>query len=153
MMRIVPEDLMEEAAESQPKFKVLLQQFVNVYLSNPEEIPWGETGADFVVESTGVSTDKDKAAAHLKGVHPSKARFEKDGEASNALAIVVENFAYYCPYHFQVSDDTETCFPKISLNNSFDIVAYSRGMWQDWSEREVFGILKELGYTEMVYKF
>ncbi|GFY99995.1 glyceraldehyde-3-phosphate dehydrogenase C2 [Actinidia rufa] len=33
---------------------------------NPEEIPWSETGADFVVESTGVFTDKDKAAAHLK---------------------------------------------------------------------------------------
>ncbi|CAL5327882.1 unnamed protein product [Camellia sinensis] len=33
---------------------------------NPDEIPWGETGADFVVESTGVFTDKEKVAAHLK---------------------------------------------------------------------------------------
>ena len=44
------------------------ESFVILYLffRNPEEIPWGQAGADFVVESTGVFTDKDKAAAHLK---------------------------------------------------------------------------------------
>ena len=30
------------------------------------EIPWGEAGANIVVEFTGVFTDKDKAFMHLK---------------------------------------------------------------------------------------
>ena len=31
----------------------------------PEEIPWGQVGAEFVCESTGVFTDVAKAQAHL----------------------------------------------------------------------------------------
>ena len=33
---------------------------------NPEEIPWGEVGAEYVVESTGVVTETAKAEAHIK---------------------------------------------------------------------------------------
>ena len=32
---------------------------------DPSKLPWGELGADIVIESTGLFTDRDKAAAHI----------------------------------------------------------------------------------------
>jgi len=34
---------------------------------DPAQIPWGDLGADIVIESTGFFTDASKAAGHLKG--------------------------------------------------------------------------------------
>ncbi|GBF82683.1 type I glyceraldehyde-3-phosphate dehydrogenase [Aphanothece sacrum] len=35
-------------------------------IRNPEELPWGERGVDYVIESTGLFTDYEGAAKHLK---------------------------------------------------------------------------------------
>jgi len=41
---------------------------IKVYgIMSPEEIPWSDCGAEYIVESTGVFTDTAKASAHFKG--------------------------------------------------------------------------------------
>ena len=35
--------------------------------ASPAEIPWGDNGVDVVIESTGLFTAREKAAAHLEG--------------------------------------------------------------------------------------
>jgi glyceraldehyde 3-phosphate dehydrogenase len=37
---------------------------------DPKELPWGDLGVDVVIESTGLFTDKEKAAAHLDAGAP-----------------------------------------------------------------------------------
>src|SRR6188768_2254208 len=37
---------------------------------NPAELPWGDLGVDVVIESTGIFTDRPKAALHLEGGAP-----------------------------------------------------------------------------------
>jgi len=37
---------------------------------NPAELPWGDLGVDVVIESTGIFTDRAKAAMHLEGGAP-----------------------------------------------------------------------------------
>ncbi|MGQ7296045.1 type I glyceraldehyde-3-phosphate dehydrogenase [Quadrisphaera sp. KR29] len=43
------------------------KSFKALAVRNPAELPWGDLGADVVVESTGIFTDATKARAHIDG--------------------------------------------------------------------------------------
>ena len=59
--------LPNEVKETDGGFSVDGREVKKLESKDPTEIPWGEHGVDVVVESTGVFTDRDAAAGHLKG--------------------------------------------------------------------------------------
>jgi len=56
-----------EVGKHGDKFVVNGQEMSVFTAKDPATIPWGSVGADIVVESSGVFTDKAKAELHLKG--------------------------------------------------------------------------------------
>jgi glyceraldehyde 3-phosphate dehydrogenase len=58
---------LEGVSTSGDEISVNGKSFKALAVRNPAELPWGELGADVVVESTGIFTDATKAKAHLDG--------------------------------------------------------------------------------------
>jgi glyceraldehyde 3-phosphate dehydrogenase len=59
-------NLEHEISATENTIKVNNDEFRVFSERDPAKIPWGEVGAEIVIESTGIFTDKDKAALHLR---------------------------------------------------------------------------------------
>lgn len=83
---------------------------------DPGRIPWEEVGADIVIESTGHFTDRDKAAAHLRG--PVKKVIITAPAKNEDLTIVlgVNHGAYEASKHHVISNAscTTNCLAPVA---------------------------------------
>jgi glyceraldehyde 3-phosphate dehydrogenase len=59
-------NLEHEISATENTIKVDNDEFRVFSERDPAKIPWGEVGAEIVIESTGIFTDKAKAALHLR---------------------------------------------------------------------------------------
>jgi len=92
---------------------------------DPSAIPWGDVGADVVVESTGVFTSRDGAAGHLEG-GPKKVVVSAPAKGVDATFVYKVNHETYAPESDHVvsnSSCTTNCVVPMAkvLVDSFDM--------------------------------
>ncbi len=100
-----------------------------VSIRNPEELPWGKLGVEYVVESTGLFTDYEGASKHLKAgamrVVISAPTKEKDPEKVPTFVMGVNHEKYDPTKHTVVSNAscTTNCLAPIAkvINDNFGI--------------------------------
>jgi glyceraldehyde 3-phosphate dehydrogenase len=93
---------------------------------DPGALPWGELGIDVVVESTGLFTDRDKAAAHLDG-GAKKVIISAPAKGPDITVVLGVNDDQYDPaIHHVVSNAscTTNCLAPVAkvLDESFGLV-------------------------------
>jgi glyceraldehyde 3-phosphate dehydrogenase len=94
-------------------------------LRDPKELPWGDLGVDVVVESTGIFTSRDKAAAHLDAGAPYVIVSAPSSGADATFVVGVNDDTFDPSAHKVVSNAscTTNCFvPMIKvLDDAFGV--------------------------------
>jgi len=118
-------NLEEEISATENTIKVGGDEFRVFAEKDPAKIPWEEVGAQIVIESTGRFTDKEKAAAHLRG--PVKKVIISAPAKNEDLTIVlgVNENAYDPAKHHVLSNAscTTNCLAPVAkvINDKFGI--------------------------------
>jgi glyceraldehyde 3-phosphate dehydrogenase len=92
---------------------------------DPKTLPWGDLGVDIVVESTGIFTDREKAASHLEAGAPRVIVSAPSNGADATFVVGVNEDTYDPAKHFVVSNAscTTNCFvPMVQvLDDAFGV--------------------------------
>jgi glyceraldehyde 3-phosphate dehydrogenase len=118
-------NLEQEISHTETTIKVADDEFRVFSEKDPARIPWEEVGAEIVIESTGRFTDKEKAAAHLRG--PVKKVIISAPAKNEDITIVlgVNEHAYNPQEHHVISNAscTTNCLAPVAkvLHERFGI--------------------------------
>ena len=94
---------------------------------SPAEIPWGDLGVDVVIESTGVFTDREKAAGHLNAKSVKKVIISAPAKGEDITIVLGVNETQYDPAKHHVISNascTTNCVVPMAkiLHEQFRIV-------------------------------
>lgn len=93
---------------------------------NPADLPWGSLGVDYVIESTGLFTQRDKAAAHLQA-GAKKVIISAPAKNEDITIVMGVNHEAYDPAKHDVISNascTTNCLAPVAkvLDDTFGIV-------------------------------
>jgi glyceraldehyde 3-phosphate dehydrogenase len=114
-----------EIKEGNGGFSVDGREVKKLDVREPAEIPWGDNGVDVVIESTGLFTARDKAAAHLQGGAKRVIISAPANDADVTLCMGVNDDAFDAAQHTVISNAscTTNCLAPLAkvLDDAFGI--------------------------------
>ena len=118
-------NLDEEISATENTIKVGNDEFRVFAEKDPALIPWEEVGAEIVIESTGRFTDKEKAAAHLRG-SVKKVIISAPAKGEDITIVMGVNEKSYDPAKHHVISNascTTNCLAPVAkvINENFGI--------------------------------
>ncbi len=117
--------LANEIKVTERGFSVDGREVVKIEARDPAEIPWGDHGVDVVIESTGLFTDRERAAGHLVGGARKVVISAPSPDADVTICLGVNDDAYDPDAHHVISNAscTTNCLAPLAkvLHRTFGI--------------------------------